>query len=313
MDDSKNTQAISETIMIPIDEVDFSVRTYRRLINNNIYYVGDLCQKSPAQLLSIKGFGRKCLNETLEFLLHHNLFLGMQIPNWETKSYIEIVNALNEHKNSLIYKNQKRENEIIPIHLRKIEDLNLSARSYNCLKNDKIEFIGDLIQRSEASLLKRKNFGRKSLLEIKEKLSGLHLTLGMIIRDWSDIGSEEFLERQIELIKKDKIEQRTKTIRFFRENFEFLEDELYYIANHLNKTKRDADIVIKHLGWSGNIPRTLESVGNQFNLTRERVRQIINPFFRRVHTNLNKKIYLLKFEQCQNIIIKRVPNEAFYY
>ena len=163
MNDSEITQAIAKILMIPIEEIDFSIRTYKRLVNNNIHYVGDLCQKSPAQLLSMKGFGRKCLNETVRFLQYHNLFLGMQIPKWETKSFREIVSAFNEQKILETYKIQKKENEIVPIHLRKIEDLNLSVRSYKCLKNEKIELIGELIQRSEASLLKIRNFGRKSL------------------------------------------------------------------------------------------------------------------------------------------------------
>jgi DNA-directed RNA polymerase subunit alpha len=57
--------------------------------------------------------------------------------------------------------------------------LELSVRSYNCLKNANIQSIGDLVQRSEAEMLRTKNFGRKSLNEIKEILSGLGLGFGM--------------------------------------------------------------------------------------------------------------------------------------
>jgi len=308
MSDSKTTLEMAETMMIPVYELDFSVRTHNRLIVNNINYVGDLCQKTPAQLLSIKGFGRKCLNEIVEFLQHHSLSLEMKIPKWETKSYIEIVKALNEQNKLELY--IKKQNEIVSIHLRKVEDLNLSVRSYRCLKKEHIEFVGDLAQRSEASLLKLRNFGRKSLLEIKEKLSELNLALGMTINDWPDIDSNDLLQKHNDLIKKDKEAQKHEIKKKFEEKFEFLEDELYYIANHLNQIKRNADIAIKYFGWAGNLPRTLESVGNQFNLTRERVRQIINSFVRRVNVNKNKKIYFLKFEKCHNILIKRIPNEA---
>src|ERR1700684_3066424 len=62
---------------------------------------------------------------------------------------------------------------------RSVEELELSVRSYNCLKNANIQTIGDLVQRSEAEMLRTKNFGRKSLNEIKEILSGLGLTFGM--------------------------------------------------------------------------------------------------------------------------------------
>jgi DNA-directed RNA polymerase subunit alpha len=62
---------------------------------------------------------------------------------------------------------------------RSVEELELSVRSYNCLKNANIQTIGDLVQRSEAEMLRTKNFGRKSLNEIKEILAGLGLSFGM--------------------------------------------------------------------------------------------------------------------------------------
>ena len=62
---------------------------------------------------------------------------------------------------------------------RSVEELELSVRSYNCLKNANIQTIGDLVQRSEAEMLRTKNFGRKSLNEIKEILQSLSLGFGM--------------------------------------------------------------------------------------------------------------------------------------
>jgi DNA-directed RNA polymerase subunit alpha len=62
---------------------------------------------------------------------------------------------------------------------RSVEELELSVRSYNCLKNANIQSIGDLVQKTEAEMLRTKNFGRKSLNEIKEILSGLGLGFGM--------------------------------------------------------------------------------------------------------------------------------------
>jgi len=69
-----------------------------------------------------------------------------------------------------------RMNEILN---RSVEELELSVRSYNCLKNANIQTIGDLVQKTEAEMLRTKNFGRKSLNEIKEILSGLGLQFGM--------------------------------------------------------------------------------------------------------------------------------------
>lgn len=67
---------------------------------------------------------------------------------------------------------------------RTVEDLELSVRSANCLKNANITYIGELVQRTEAEMLKTKNFGRKSLNEIKQLLEEMDLSLGMRTEDW---------------------------------------------------------------------------------------------------------------------------------
>ena len=68
--------------------------------------------------------------------------------------------------------------------LRSVDELELSVRSFNCLQNANIKYIGDLVQKSESEMLKTKNFGRKSLKEIKEILSEMGLSLGMKLDNW---------------------------------------------------------------------------------------------------------------------------------
>jgi len=79
--------------------------------------------------------------------------------------------------------------------LRKVDELELSVRSANCLKNDNIIYIGDLVLKSEAEMLRTPNFGRKSLNEIKEVLSQMGLHLGMDITDWPPENIEELAKR----------------------------------------------------------------------------------------------------------------------
>jgi DNA-directed RNA polymerase subunit alpha len=79
--------------------------------------------------------------------------------------------------------------------LRKVDELELSVRSANCLKNDNIVYIGDLVQKSEAEMLRTPNFGRKSLNEIKEVLSQMGLHLGMEIPNWPPENIEELAKR----------------------------------------------------------------------------------------------------------------------
>ena len=79
---------------------------------------------------------------------------------------------------------EKPELDFNPALLKKVDELELSVRSANCLKNDNIVYIGDLIQKSEAEMLRTPNFGRKSLNEIKEVLAQMGLHLGMEAPNW---------------------------------------------------------------------------------------------------------------------------------
>ena len=82
-----------------------------------------------------------------------------------------------------------------PALLKKVDELELSVRSANCLKNDNIVYIGDLIQKTEAEMLRTPNFGRKSLNEIKEVLAQMGLHLGMEVPDWPPENIEELAKR----------------------------------------------------------------------------------------------------------------------
>ncbi|MFC0245724.1 DNA-directed RNA polymerase subunit alpha [Falsochrobactrum ovis] len=82
-----------------------------------------------------------------------------------------------------------------PALLKKVDELELSVRSANCLKNDNIVYIGDLIQKTEAEMLRTPNFGRKSLNEIKEVLASMGLHLGMEIPAWPPENIEELAKR----------------------------------------------------------------------------------------------------------------------
>ncbi len=88
-----------------------------------------------------------------------------------------------------------REPAFNPNLLRKVDELELSVRSANCLKNDNIIYIGDLVQKTEAEMLRTPNFGRKSLNEIKEVLSQMGLHLGMQIPDWPPENIEDMAKR----------------------------------------------------------------------------------------------------------------------
>ena len=86
-------------------------------------------------------------------------------------------------------------NQINRFLLKKVDELELSVRLANCLKNDNIIYIGDLVQKTEAEMLRTPNFGRKSLNEIKEVLSSMGLRLGMDIPGWPPENIEDMAKK----------------------------------------------------------------------------------------------------------------------
>ena len=79
--------------------------------------------------------------------------------------------------------------------MKKVDELELSVRSANCLKNDNIFYIGDLVQKTEGEMLRTPNFGRKSLDEIKEVLLSMSLSMGMDLPGWPPENIEELSKK----------------------------------------------------------------------------------------------------------------------
>ena len=94
-----------------------------------------------------------------------------------------------------VVQEQVQELAFNPALLKKVDELELSVRSANCLKNDNIVYIGDLIQKTEGEMLRTPNFGRKSLNEIKEVLATMGLHLGMEVPAWPPENIEELAKR----------------------------------------------------------------------------------------------------------------------
>lgn len=90
---------------------------------------------------------------------------------------------------------EKNDLPFSPYLLKKVDELELSVRSANCLKNDNIVYIGDLVQKTENEMLKTPNFGRKSLNEIKDVLNNMGLRFGMEVAEWPPENIEELARR----------------------------------------------------------------------------------------------------------------------
>jgi DNA-directed RNA polymerase alpha subunit len=158
--------------LINVGELELSVRSANCLRNDNIIYVGDLVQKTAAEMLRTPNFGRKALAEIKEVLAQIGLRLGVEISGWP-----ENVEGLSKHFQTIFFK--------------KVDELEFTVRTANCLKNDNIIYIGDLVQKSEEEMLRTPNFGRKSLNEITGMLAEMGLRLDVEIAGWPPENVEE--------------------------------------------------------------------------------------------------------------------------
>jgi len=111
------------------------------------------------------------------------------------KDQLSIFITFEEEEEEMSYPEDEEEKEAVNENLlRSVDELELSVRSANCLKHANIKLIGDLVQKTEAEILATKNFGRKSLNEIKEILTEMGLSLGMKLDNWPPKKSEEEME-----------------------------------------------------------------------------------------------------------------------
>lgn len=102
------------------------------------------------------------------------------------KDQLQIFINFDEETETVVEEESEESRKINENLYRSVEELELSVRSANCLKNANIHLIGDLVQRSEAEMLKTQNFGRKSLNEIKDILAEMGLSLGMVLENFPD-------------------------------------------------------------------------------------------------------------------------------
>ena len=198
-------------------------------------------------------------NLELERLKKENRYLRKELErykNTETNNPIE--NFLNEN---------------IEILIKPLESFDLSVRTLNCLKNENINNIGDLIQLSEQFLLKSQNFGVKSLNELRELLSYYNLNFNTHIENWPI----ENLDEKIKIYKNREIE-----------NLEVdTESLLGEIKNILSEREYQ---ILKERFWKN---KTLNEIGISLNVTRERIRQFEFKALRKI--KIVKKNYLLAF------------------
>jgi len=157
-----------DAIFSPIRKVNFSVENARvGRVTDYDKLIMEIWTDGSVRPDDVLGFSAKILKD------HLNLFINFE----ESDQPVEKTQHVNEEFNQNLVKN--------------VRELELSVRAANCLKNASIRTIGDLVQRSESEMLRTKNFGRKSLNEIKEILHEMGLSLGMDVDGYANEALEE--------------------------------------------------------------------------------------------------------------------------
>lgn len=306
-----NYELIKNKLFYEVKKTNFSVRSLNCFEKLDIIFIGDLIQKTDHELLKQKNFGRKCLREVTDILNKLGLYLGVAIPNW---------NALREKEIEIILERIKSKDQ--PIILEKnifarlflhVEELDLSIRALNCLQAMKVIYIGDLVHCTAGKLMKQKNFGRKVLSEIGEKLNDIKLQLEMNISGWPPINIDEEKKLYVkELISFRNRAQQKITSSISCSNS--LEEELSALLDSIVAPKtheRDKKFILKYYGWDGKGGKTLESIGNEYGVTRERVRQVCDEFLKRLERNgIKNKIQLPLVTKTIQFVKSNLPTMA---
>ncbi len=152
----------SQTLETPLTDFELSVRSRNCLKKMHLETLGDLLKTTEAELLAYKNFGETSLMEIKEILDSKSLRLGLALENNQFSAE-QTAQAISEEDQELLNKN--------------VDELKLSVRSRKCIQRLNIRTIGELIQKTEAELLGRKNFGVTSLNEIKKALGNYGLEL----------------------------------------------------------------------------------------------------------------------------------------
>jgi hypothetical protein len=292
-----------------LEEFDLSVRTSNCLNTLNIEYLGELIQYTPAELMQINAFGKKSLQELKELFAAVNLPLGLQIPNWtpEFAGPVPIKEPVSpnmgERDADSLTSTQKA------FLAQPIGRFNLSKRVAALIESHKVARIGDLAILSADQAKALVESDRAALREVAGLLACEHLYFGVGIPCWNaELAAEweqAYPSEAQELAKRHALAV-TGAIAVASYS---LEEELENLVRSTVKgiSDRNFSIVAQFFGFDGAGKKTLEEVGQIFDVTRERIRQITSKFSKRVH---DRGLYLPTLRLACRQILDCLPSTS---
>lgn len=163
------------------DEPDYYTRLTNIFYDNGIERIGDLVTKTEGELMAMKGFGKKSLRSVMVGLSRFNLHLGMEIKGWPPEEP-----PMPESENEALVRQHSRTVVLgtLPMLSLELKEFCFPIRALNAFELEGLVYIGELVQKSEAELLRMGNLGRVTLEDVKSVLADLGLRLGMEIHGW---------------------------------------------------------------------------------------------------------------------------------
>ena len=286
-----------KTLLSRLDSFELSVRTRNVLFQERLRVLGEIVQIREIEWRRFRNCGTRTLCELESLVSRFGLTLGTEIINFPNNA-LELSEAFDPavasyaltYSSGKIIQAQTYPAEINFDHARKgtqawlveiLKGLDFSVRAQNIFLVHGLNTIADLILRSEAELLRMPNCGRKTVKEIKTFLSQCGLVLNTKVHG---------LDQQTASELQAKLRHQGGSARELEDQNRFgdvldaassLEEELLSILE-IETSDRNVERMTKLWGWFGKKPRTLESVGGEYGLTRERVRQIAAKVTRRI-------------------------------
>mgnify|MGYP001425186407 CR=1 FL=1 len=288
-----------------LEEWPLSKRSYNALKDNGIITVEDLIECNEGRLLTFRNFGRKGIEEVKNILDTLGLKLGMNLIYDDCLKEKLSKNKSNNLNKDIIQNNIKKNipDEVLTIDIQR--EWLLSVRTYNVLKNEEIIYLGDLLSFDLNSLLKVRNFGKKSLKEIEGYLSKLDLDKYILnLSNWDNIKQNHIYRRRLSKIEREHEGNKNYLIQtqllgrikksIFKDFQSFKEEYLKLEKIKINKNLSSIELeklIIDDIEkifldindkmntlFRGRYAyledyKTLNTLGKKFGVTRERIRQ----------------------------------------
>jgi hypothetical protein len=271
-------------LSIPLSTLDLSVRTSNILKNAKIIFIGELVAYTEADLLRLQNCGAKSVRELKEVVAAYGLRLGSPAGDWQA-SDVPAPQPM-QPKRLADYDERSQAKFFL-----RSSDLRLSMRAHNVLLGSNIKFVGELAQKSAAQVSKLQNCGRNTVIELENLLRLLGLALGTEIADWDRKAAQAAHELPSASLETALSEAHNLGLPQIEASC--LEEELCGLLV-IVADERNAGMVAKLFGWAGRGRRTLESVGQEYGITRERVRQIAAKTIAKIRGDRIEKPWLTR-------------------